>query len=274
MFSTLAEECTTAFLARRQDEARIAQEEIDPRLHVLCGLQARMSRLGLEVHDLLLDGFPRAALARARTAHELAVFAELISAHGAPDGPYPNLARRYSDHAFVQRHQDAIAYLKIAPEAFAPDEMARFRVEYEQVLEEHGRTMTGPHGWAVPLFPDAQKGKTIPFGDLEELAGRASWKSHYRWANHEVHATARSLVLNSTVTDEGKHRFGTGREILGLGDPSSMVMTSTLHALTSLLLGTGENDNIQSVLTLRTLTQILETANGQIVAASRASEAL
>ncbi|MFC0646926.1 DUF5677 domain-containing protein [Cellulomonas phragmiteti] len=225
-FISIAESCLIATFARREEEAREAGVDPDPRLRVLAGMQARMCRVALAVQDLLLGGLPAAALASSRTAHELAVYSTVIGSHGAPDGEHPTLAARFDAYGQIERLKDARAHLEIDPTAFSEEDMARFAAERDTAVAEHGPDLKGKYGWATVLFDRTH----IEFPHLERLATLQRMRSHYRWANHEVHATSRSLLMNAAITPD-RIRYRTGRSTAGLAEPASATLTSVLHGL-------------------------------------------
>lgn len=265
-FVSIAESCLIETFARREDEAREAGVDPDPRLRVLAGLQARMCRVALEVQDLLLGGLPGAALARSRTAHELAVYATVIGEQGAPDGEHPTLAARFDAYGQIERLKDAQAYLQIDPDAFDEDDMARFTAQRDAAVAEHGAGLKLMYGWATILFDKQQ----VQFPDLERLATLQRMRSHYRWANHEVHATSRSLVLN-TAASEDRVRYRIGRSLAGLAEPASATLTSVLHGLVAFLLNTGERESPVALVAIRTLMATLTEVNDLLLAASQAA---
>lgn len=260
----LADEATSHVLSRRQDEAH-SSSVLDQRLQVVSALQARMSRVMTEVHALASDGLPRGALARARTGHEIAVFATILSEQGAPNGDHPDLVQRFLDHARVQAYQDAYTYQASGAGDLSDELVEDYGYASREVVSEHGRDFKSIYGWAVPLFPP---GRRIQFPDLEELAGLQHTRSFYKWANHDVHATARSLELNTRVEGEGRHRYVTGRTLLGLAEPLSMALHSQLQVIIALLLGTGESDNVVSLVTCTTLTAMVEDVESELLTAS------
>lgn len=267
-FVSIAESCLIETFARREHGAREPGVIPDPRLRVLAGLQARMCRVALEVQDLILGGLPGAALARSRTAHELAVYATVIGEHGAPDGDHPTLAARFEAYGEVERLKDAQAYLKIDPDAFDDEDMARFAARRDAAIADHGSSMKEQYGWAAPLFGKKQ----VQFPDLERLATLQRMRSHYRWANHEVHATSRSLVLNTAVS-EGHVRYRTGRSLVGLAEPASATLTSVLHGLVAFLLDTGERESPVALVVIKTLMATRSEVNDRLLAASKATDA-
>ncbi|MCB2178137.1 MAG: hypothetical protein KQH57_20200 [Actinomycetales bacterium] len=266
-FVGIAESALIETFARREREAREAGVDPDPRLRVLAGLQARMCRVALEVQDLLLGGLPGAALARSRTAHELAVYATVIGEQGAPDGQHPTLAARFDAYGQIERLKDAQEYVKIDPDAFDGDDMARFTARRDAAIAEHGPGMKSMYGWATILFDQKQ----VQFPDLERLAALQRMRSHYRWANHEVHATSRSLVLNTAVSED-RLRYRIGRSLAGLAEPASATLTSVLHGLVAFLLDTGERESPVALVAITTLMATRTEVNDLLLAASRAAD--
>ncbi|MGC5617707.1 DUF5677 domain-containing protein [Georgenia sp. Z1491] len=261
----LADETVSHVLERRQNQARSSSSVVDPRLQVVAALQARLSRVMTEVHALASDGLPRGALARARTGHEISVFATLLSEHGAPDGDHPDLIQRFVDHARVQAYQDANTYQTSGAGDLSDELVRKFRHASEQAVTDHGKDFKGIYGWAAVLF---QPHRRLQFPDLEDLAGLRHTRSFYKWANHDVHATARSLELNTLVVGEDRVRYLTGRTLVGLAEPLSMALHSQLQVMTALLIGTGESENVVSLVTCTMLSEMVHNADDELVAAS------
>lgn len=261
----LADEAVSHVLERRQNQARSSSSAVDPRLHVVSALQARMSRVMTEVHALASDGLPRGAVARARTGHEIAVFATLLCDHGAPDGPHPDLIQRFLDHARVQAYQDAIIYQESGAGDLSDELVRKFHHASKQAVADHGKDFKSIYGWANVLFPP---GCRLQFPHLEGLAGLQRNRSFYKWANHDVHATARSLELNTRVVGEHRVRYATGRTLVGLAEPLSMALHSQLQVMTALLTGTGEPENVVSLVTSTMLSEMVHNADDALVTAS------
>lgn len=241
---------------------RSAAERNEPRLVVIFGIMARLLRVGFEVHELCLGGFGKAALARSRTAHELATYATLIGEDGTHRRPSYQLAERYIAYGYVQRYKDAVAYNheKHRPagrEPFSQDEMAEFKGDHDRVVREFGPPITKPNGWAAPLFSAKHR---IQFPDLEKKAGAESMRSHYRWANHEVHADSWGAVLNQYEANSQLY-LSTGRAVRGLGDPLSATTAALHKGVVSVMLSTQENPTISSVLVPMTIAKSLALLN-------------
>jgi hypothetical protein len=265
----LSDEAVSHVLERRQNEARSSSSVLDSRLLVLSALHARMSRVVTEVHALASDGLPRGALARARTGHEIAVLATLLSEHGAPDGDHPDLVRRFLDHARVQVYQDATAYQAFGAGDLGEGLLTELHRASEQAVTDHGKDLKGIYGWATVLFPP---GRRLQFPDLEELAGLRHTRSFYKWANHDVHATARSLELNTRAAGERRVRYATGRTLVGLAEPLSMALHSQLQVMIALLTGTGEPENMVSLVTCTTLSAMVRDTDEELIAASERAD--
>jgi hypothetical protein len=86
-----------------------AVERQDFTFEALTGLHARACRTAFEVHRLLSSGFPKGALSRCRTLHELAVTSIIIAEHGR-EAAYSDLAERFLLHEAVMGYRDALVY--------------------------------------------------------------------------------------------------------------------------------------------------------------------
>lgn len=113
--------------------------------------------------------------------------------HGAPDGAHPDLIQRFLDHARVQAYQDASTYQASGVGDLSDELVRKFHHASEQAVTDHGKDFTGIYGWATVLV---QPGRRLQFPHLEDLAGLRQTRSFYTWANHDVHATARSLHVS------------------------------------------------------------------------------
>lgn len=266
----LADEAVSHVLERRQNQARSSSSTVDPRLYVVSALQARMSRVMSEVHALASDGLPRGALARARTGHEIAVFATVLCDHGAPDGAHPDLIQRFLDHARVQAYQDASTYQTSGVGDLSDALLRKLQHASEQAVADHGKDFKGIYGWATVLFPP---GRRLQFPDLEDLANLRQIRSFYKWANHDVHATARSLELNTLVVGEHRVRYVTGRTLVGLAEPLSMALHSQFQVMIALLTGTGEPENVVSLVTCAMLSEMVHHADDALATASVLADA-
>lgn len=223
----------------------------DPRWWPVVTLNARLWRVGFEVHTLLRAGFGKGALARARTMYEAALTARIIGELGAPGSDTADLGPRYQASEQVERYRDALEYNKHASESdrFSDAEIARWREERDQAVATWGKSITRTNGWAHTVLPDVAK-ITVP-----HLEGLVDWQGHrpfYRLANHEVHPTSRGGVTNTYVDLGGSTVHSTGRRFRALGEPASMATTYLTQGLVSLIADTGVEPETKTTLALAT----------------------
>lgn len=140
----LAAECCKLVgirLWKHADEEDLGLERLDLQ-SALAGTWARSVRTGVEVDVLLRAGLPRGAAARARTMHELAVTAFVMSEYGVLDD-HVGLGSRYVAYGAVKVWRDAEEYqkgtLRLGTEPLTDDEMARYRSEYDEAVSAYPR---------------------------------------------------------------------------------------------------------------------------------------
>lgn len=193
-------------------------------VHAQVGLQARACRVGVEVLTLLRAGLGAGALGRARTLQEIATISTVLAEHGASDGMHPDLADRYLLHANVVSWLDAVEYQEVAPklgyELLTENEIAELKEPRDSAVAEYGDAFGKPNGWAACLMSSQ---KAPRFKDLELLAHADHMRSHYSWASHEVHADAKSWVMNHET--DGYITFrNTGPSPRGMADAAQMAL--------------------------------------------------
>jgi hypothetical protein len=244
-----------------------AVERQDFVFEALTGLHARACRTAFEVHRLLSSGFPKGALSRCRTLHELAVTSIVIGQHGR-EAAYSDLAERFLLHEVVIGYKDALLYQEncetLGYEPFSDEDMAEMKRGYDDLVQRYGPTFRKPYGWASSL------GSPEPtFHDLERLAELAHVRSHYRWASHEVHSDAKGSALNM-------YRFGdiayrsSGMTNTGLAEPGHLALIS-LHQCTVCLLTRGTDSvSPRDLLTLKAMQGLVDQA-GEAFGAAQTS---
>jgi hypothetical protein len=140
------------------------------------------------VHRLLSSGFPKGALSRCRTLHELAVTSIVIAEHGR-EPAHADLAEKFLLHQVVMEYKDALVYQEqcetLGYEPFSDEAMAKMKRRHDDLVQRYGPLFAKPYGWASGL-----DGPQPTFRDLEKLAELSHLRSHYRWASHEVHSDA------------------------------------------------------------------------------------
>jgi Family of unknown function (DUF5677) len=157
----------------------------------MTGLHARACRTALEAHHLLSGGFPKGALGRGRTLHELAVVSSVIAEYGT-QGEHADLAERFLLHDVISSWEDATTYQQhcdvLGQEPLSDAEMDRMKVARDQLVARFGKGYGHrDYGWAARLFP----GEIPTFKKLELRAELAHMRSYYGWASHEIHVDAK-----------------------------------------------------------------------------------
>jgi hypothetical protein len=212
-----------------------AAEHQDFVFEALTGLHARACRTAFEVHRLLSSGFPKGALSRCRTLHELAVTSIVIAEHGR-EAAYSDLAERFLLHEGVMGYRDALVYQEncktLGYEPFSDQNMAEMKRGHDILIQRYGPAFGKPYGWASCL-----EHSPSTFRDLEGIAELTHMRSHYRWANHEVHSDAKGSALN--VYERGAVAYrSSGVTNTGLAEPGHLALIS-MHQCTVYLLTRG-----------------------------------
>lgn len=243
--------------------------EPPPILHAQIGLQARACRVALEVFALLRSGLGAGALARARTLHEIAAISAILAKYGAPDGDYPDLAERYLMHADVVTWLDAEEYQKCAPklgfEPFSDDEMAEMQADFDRVVEAYGRPFGKQNGWAACLTENGNAPNG--FRALELLAEADHMRSYYSMASHEVHADAKSWLLNHETIGDVTFR-STGPSSRGMADAAQIALIALTQVTVNTLSAAPDIDERPGdVLGILVLNRLVERACDAFAAA-------
>ena len=218
-------------MGRRIAEAGQPDSGLVPVFEALLSLHARACRITLEVHQLLLGGYPQGALARARSIHEIAVTAIILMDERAT---LQDLADRFLDHEAVLNYSDARDYqedaIALGYELLADEDVAELKAQSDAMVLKYGTNFRAPYGWASGLVDNARP----QFADLARLAGQGAMRSHYRWASREVHADAKSLRLNLSERNGVIARL-TGSTNIGFVDPVSLALISLMKSTMTLV---------------------------------------
>jgi len=198
----------------------------------LSGLHARACRVANEVHCLLEHGYPRAALARTRTLHELSVVATVLAEH---ETTHADLAERYVLHETILNSGDARVYQERASRLgytpFTPEFIESLSDDFDDLVERFGKPYKRPFGWAADLLGNGDP----KFDQLENLADLAHMRGHYKWATREVHADSKGLRLN-TIERGGEYAYLTGVTNVGLADPAAIAVAALQSVTIALML--------------------------------------
>lgn len=152
-----------------------------------------------------------------------------MAEHGASDGAHPDLAHRYLLHANVVSWLDAVEYQEVAPklgyEPLTDREMAELQAPRDSNVAAFGDAFGKANGWAACLMDN---GKAPRFKDLELLARADHMRAHYSWASHEVHADAKSWVMNHE--SDGYVTFrNTGPSSRGMADAAQLALMALVQ---------------------------------------------
>lgn len=193
----------------------------------LSHLHARAIQIASEIMTLMEGGFADGAMARWRTLHEVTCVAMVLSDAG------DELAERYLAHEIVEARKGLRQYegcheaLGYAP--FSPREARRIERGFDAAIAKYSREFGGDYGWVA-----AHLGVARPtFTHIEDAAGRAMMRSHYKMASHNVHAGAKGIAYRLSSFDR---RFSAiaGASNVGFVEPGQNLGLSLLH-LTMLL---------------------------------------
>ena len=122
-----------------------AVEHQDFVFEALTGLHARACRTAFEVHRLLSSGFPKGALSRCRTLHQLAVTSIIIAEHGR-EAAYSDIAERFLLHEVVMGYKDALVYQEncktLGYEPFSDADMAEMKRGHDALIQRYGAQLS------------------------------------------------------------------------------------------------------------------------------------
>ena len=194
----------------------------------LSHLHTRALQIAAEIMTLMAGGFADGAMARWRTLHEVTCVATVLNDGG------DELAERYLTHEIVEAKK-ALGQYRACHEAlgyapFSSREAARIERDYAAVIGRYGRDFGGDYGWVAGHLG---VGRPV-FSQIEEAAGRAMMRSHYKMASHNVHAGAKGIAYRLGAFD--RHFSGiAGATNVGFVEPGQNLGLSLLH-FTMLLL--------------------------------------
>lgn len=194
----------------------------------LSHLHVRAIQIASEIMVLMENGYADGAMARWRTLHEVACVAMVLGDGGEP------LAERYLAHEIVEAKKGLGQYhachtpLGYAP--FSKRAAARIEREYAEAIRHYGKEFGGDYGWVAAHVRNPQPN----FSNIEDAAGRAMMRSHYKMASHNVHASTKGIAYRLGSLDR---RFATiaGASNVGFVEPGQNLALSLMH-ITMLLL--------------------------------------
>lgn len=144
---------------------------------------------------------------------------------------------RYLAHEIVEAKKGLRQYEgcheALGYEPFSPREARRIERGFDAAIAKYGREFGGDYGWVAAHLEVARP----TFSQIEDAAGRAMMRSHYKMASHNVHAGAKGIAYRLSSFDR---RFSAiaGASNVGFVEPGQNLGLSLLH-LTMLLLPRG-----------------------------------
>ena len=235
--------------------------QLDPLFDALALISASVLRIGLEVFNLLENGYPAGALARCRTLHELTVSAWILADYGRRPG-LEGLGLRYLAHADARGWDKAQTWVKAgASSQFDEAELAALRERQNAAVRAFGGALKRDWGWAIPLFDTADD---CTFAGLERLADLSELRGHYSYASSYVHGGTEAVLLN--LADEGSGKYMVVDATMeGFDMPLEMGRNAMANTTAALLAGTATDDDPKPsvAVLLYALNALLEDAEGE-----------
>lgn len=191
-------------------------------------LHARGCQVAGEIIILMVGGYADGALARWRTLHEINMTALFLTGHG------DDLAERYLHHAVVEAYDAMEEFLRtyelLGYARPSKRSIARVKGAYDKAIKKYGKSFGARYGWAKGYLKKGGAG----FRQIEEDAGQAAMRSHYKMACYSVHAGAKSVAFRLGIETPGIHIAGASDS--GLEEPGQN-LAHTLTQLTAMVLG-------------------------------------
>lgn len=196
----------------------------------LSHLHVRAIQIASEIMVLMENGYADGAIARWRTLHEVACVAMVLGDGGE------TLAERYLAHEIVEAKKGLGQYQQCCPKIgyapFSKRAAAQIERNYADAINRYGKEFGGDYGWVA-----AHLGNPKPnFSNIEEAAGRAMMRSHYKMASHNVHASTKGIAYRLGSLDN-HYAVIAGASNVGFVEPGQNLALSLMH-ITILLLPT------------------------------------
>jgi hypothetical protein len=212
----------------------------------LSHLHVRAIQIASEIMVLMENGYADGAMARWRTLHEVTCVAIVLCDGGEA------LAERYLAHEIVEAKKGLGQYQQCQPKLgyapFSKRAAARIERDYADAISRYGKEFGGDYGWVA-----AHLGNTRPtFGNIENAAGRAMMRSHYKMASHNVHASTKGIAYRLGSLDR-RYAVIAGASNVGFVEPGQNLALSLMQ-ITMLLLPTSWTlDKIAQLMALNQL---------------------
>jgi Family of unknown function (DUF5677) len=230
-------------------------------LEAVSGIHARACRTSWEVYELLQAGFPKGAQARARTLHELAVTALILSENVDEPG-YADIGARFLAFDAITSSTDANEYqahaARLNEDPLSVEMLTAIEAARQDALRRFP-DMKGTYGWARHL-PGVRQGT---FKELERVAGLDHLRPYYSWASQEVHAGPKGVRLNTVTGPDGPVKLA-GRTNFDLADPAQTALIALQQVNGAMITSPGVS-SISGVLGAQALQVLVSQACDEFV---------
>lgn len=225
MLIELARDIGVEYQTRAKRSRSSKKAHIGP---ALMHLHVRALQISSEIMALMENGFADGAMARWRTLHEVTCVATLIDAGGDA------LAERYLLHEHVEARKALLQFQQAQPllgyKPFPKHEAAAIERDYQALLARFGKPFGTDYGWAADYLRETQP----TFRHIEDAAGRAKMRSHYKMASQNVHAGTKGIAHRLGAMNE-RYAGIAGASNTGFLEPGQNLAISLVQ-ITMLLL--------------------------------------
>lgn len=194
----------------------------------LSHLHVRAIQIASEIMVLMENGYADGAMARWRTLHEVACVAMVLDDGGEA------LAERYLAHEIVEAKKGLGQYQQCHPKLgyapFSKRATSQIEREYADAISRYGKEFGGDYGWVAAHLENPKPN----FSNIEDAAGRAMMRSHYKMASHNVHASTKGIAYRLGSLDR-RYAVIAGASNVGFVEPGQNMALSLKH-VTMLLL--------------------------------------
>jgi len=212
----------------------------------LSHLHVRAIQIASEIMVLMENGYADGAMARWRTLHEVACVAMVLGDGGEA------LAERYLAHEIVEAKKGLGQYQQCHPKLgyapFSKRAAARIERDYADAISRYGKEFGGDYGWVAEHLGNSRPN----FSNIEDAAGRAMMRSHYKMASHNVHASTKGIAYRLGSLDR-HYAVIAGASNVGFVEPGQNLALSLMHITTLLLPTSWTLDKIAQLMALNKL---------------------
>ena len=220
MFIVISEEFGSTLNGRERPRAVL---QVDYKFGSAIMLHARGVRVANEILALLREGYPDGALSRWRTLHEIAVVSTFLN-RSEPETSLRFLAHRgIAAYKALKQYDEYLPRSRMKP--LDPGDLDAAKAERDKLLARFGTEFGEDFGWA---YPTITKKKEINLFDLEKATGLDHWRSRFRWASDDIHASAKPpfASLGTSEVRRDKPVLLTGSSNSAFTDPAHMCAIS------------------------------------------------